>query len=361
MQSMNNSITVTKTYLPDKQKYFNYIEKIFESGWLTNNGPLVQELEERLANYLWVSHLLLVSNGTLALQIIYKVLGLRGNVITTPFSFVATTSSLVWEGFIPKFVDINRDYLTIDETKVEDGINEDTSAILWVHVYWNPCNIEGLEQIAQKKELKLIFDAAHCFDVQYKWTSILNYWDASMLSFHSTKLFHTIEWWAIVFKNKSDLDKARLMINFWISGPEKIEWLGINGKMNEFQAAMGLSILDDIRDNILKRKEICEYYTSKINKNYLSLKWRENTVRNYAYYPIILDSEIKLTNIISKLNEKNIFPRKYFKPSLNKLNYVQLTSMDISEDISNRILCLPLYEWLDPGSLDLIINVVNNE
>lgn len=354
------NINVTKSFLPNIEDYKKYIDRIFDNGILTNYWPLTQELEKKLANYLWVENLLLVSNGTIALQVLYKTLWLKGNVITSPFSFVATTSSLIWEWLKPKFTDIDEKFLTIDENKVWKLINNKTSAILWVHVYGNPCNVEKLEKIAKEKNIKLIFDAAHCFNVKYKWKSILNYWDASILSFHSTKLFHTIEWWAIIFKNKNDLEKARKIINFWISWPEKIDLIWINGKMNEFQSAMWLCILDSINNNIQKRKEISDYYDNKIKKEYLWLSWREWTQRNYAYYPIILDNEEKLNNILKELNKNDIYPRKYFKPSLNTINFIEYVKMPISEDISNRVLCLPLYESLEFKDIDLIINIINN-
>ncbi len=353
-------INVTKTYLPDKETYKKYIDQIFENGWLTNYGALVQELEKRLTYYLWVENLLLVANWTIGLQVLYKTLWLTWNVITSPFSFVATTSSLVWENLEPNFVDINEKHLTLDENKVLNSINENTSAILWVHVYGNPCNVEKLEEIAKEKNIKLIFDAAHCFNVQYKWKSILNYWDASILSFHSTKLFHTIEWWAIIFKNKSDLEKARLIINFWIETYEKITTVWINGKMNEFQAAMWLCVIDSIENNIQQRKAISDYYDKNLKQEYLGLKWREWTQRNYAYYPIIIENEEKLNTIVKELNKNEIYPRKYFKPSLNTLNYVSYIPMPISEDVSNKVLCLPLYESLDFKDVDLIIKIINN-
>lgn len=353
-------INVTKTYLPDQEVYKKYIDQIFERWWLTNSWPLVQELEKKLMEYLWVENLLLVSNGTIALQVLYKTLWLKGNVVTTPFSFVATTSSLVWEWLEPKFTDINQDFLTIDENKILGTIDDQTSAILWVHVYGNPCDVEKLEKISKEKNIKLIFDAAHCFNVKYKWTSILNYWDASILSFHSTKLFHTIEWWAIIFKNKSDLEKAKLIINFWIETYEKISTVWINGKMNEFQAAMWLCVLDSIKNNIQKRKNISEYYDSALKQEYTSLKWREWTERNYAYYPIIINTQQRLEEIVEKLNKNEIYPRKYFKPSLNTINYVNYIHMPISEDISNRILCLPLYESLDFKDVDLIVKIIND-
>lgn len=353
-------INITKTFLPKKQKLYSYIDKIFENWHLTNNWPFVQELEKKLGEFLWVENIVLVSNWTLALQIMYRTLWISWEVITSPFSFVATTSSLKWEWFSPKFVDISSEYLTIDEENVIPNITQSTSWILWVHVYWNICDVERLEKIAKEKNLKLMFDAAHCFNVKYKWTSILNYWDASILSFHSTKLFHTIEWWAIIFKDKKDYEKAKLLINFWISWPEKIEYLGINAKMNEFQAVMWLAILENIDDIISKRKEISNYFDKNLKKEFLRLKWREGVLRNYAYYPIILDSEESLNSAVRELNKNDIYPRKYFKPSLNTLNYVEYVKMPISEDISNRILCLPLYESLEFKDVDLIIEIINN-
>lgn len=350
---------VTKTYLPDKDKFISYIDSIFESWWLTNNGPLAQELQAKLSEYLGVDNLLLVSNWTVALQILYKVFWLSGNIVTTPFSFVATTSSIVWEWLVPKFADIDSSSLTIDIKKASSAIDDNTSAILGVHVYWNPCDVEWLERLAKEKNIKLFFDAAHCFNVDYKDTSILNYGDASTLSFHSTKLFHTIEWGAIIFKNKADYEKARLMINFWISWYEKIDELGINAKMNEFQAAMGLSVLSDIKDNMNKRKVIADYYDANIKKQYLQLKWREEASRNYAYYPIIFDTEIRLQKAINELWKLDIFPRRYFKPSLNKLEYLPYIAMPISESISDRVLCLPMFESLDIHLAHKISEIIN--
>ena len=350
---------VTKIFLPKKEKYLEYINEIWESWWLTNNWKMLQNLEKQLAEYLWVENILIVSNWTIALQVLYKTFWLKWNVITTPFSFVATTSSLAWEWLEPSFVDINKDSFTIDEQWIEDNINNNTSAILWVHVYWNPCNVEELEWIAQKNNIKLIFDAAHCFWVDYKWKSILNYWDASILSFHSTKLFHTIEWWAIIFKNKEDLEKARKIINFWMSWPETIEEIWINWKMNEFEAAMWLCILDDIDENIKLRKKVSEFYEKNLNKKYLKLKWREWTDRNYAYFPILFDSEEELLEKMKDLNNNNVFPRRYFYPSLNTLNYLNYRKMEISESISKRVLCLPLFESLDKEKQKLIITILN--
>ncbi|HBN28622.1 MAG TPA: aminotransferase DegT, partial [Clostridiaceae bacterium] len=238
-------INVTKTYLPDRTKLDKYIDKIYSTAWVTNNGQLVKELTTRLEEYLGVQNLLLVTNGTLALQIAYKALGVNGQAITTPFSFVATTSSLVWEGIEPIFVDIDPETFCIDPSKIEEAITSETTAIVPVHVFGNACDVEKIENIAQKYGLKTIYDGAHSFGVKYNGESLLSYGDATILSFHATKLFHTIEGGAIIFKNKEDYERAKLMINFGIDGTDSVIELGINAKMNEFQAAMGLCVLDE--------------------------------------------------------------------------------------------------------------------
>lgn len=352
-------INVTKTYLPEREKLDSYINRIYSSGWLTNNGELLKELESRLKSYLQVENLLLVSNGTLALQIAFKALGLDGEVITTPFSFAATTSSLAWEGLKPVFADIDKNTFNLDPSNVEILINERTSAILPVHVFGNACDVERLERIAGDNNLKLIFDAAHAFSVSGSNGNILNHGDASILSFHSTKIFHTIEGGAIIFKSKEHLEKARLLINFGISGYDRIDSVGINAKMNEFQAAMGLCVLDDIERIIQTRKDVYDYYEQNLKDKSINKQvHNEMFSRNYAYYPILLESEDVLLKVKSKLNIKDIFPRRYFYPSLNTVSFVEKQICDISEDISSRILCLPIYSNIEQESLDEIIKTI---
>ena len=239
-------INVTKTYLPDKEKYKKYIDEIYENCWVTNNGTLVQKLEKRLAEYLGVKNIVLVSNGTVALEIAYRTLGLKGFVITTPFSFVATTSSLITNQLLPIFADIEKNTFNINPKKIEKLITLNTSAILSVHVFGNACNVEEINKIASKYNLRVIYDAAHAFDVKYKEQSILNYGDISTLSFHATKLFHTIEGGALIINDDELVQKARYLINFGIKNQEEIPHLGTNAKMNEFEAAMGLCVLDDM-------------------------------------------------------------------------------------------------------------------
>lgn len=363
MSEVKELINVTKSYLPDKEKYKAYIDEIFNSGWLTNNGKQSIELEKRLKDYLGVEHLLLVSNGTLALQIAYKVLGLKGDVLTTPFSFVATTSSLVWEGLNPIFADIDKDSFNIDPSKIESAITPETSAIVATHVYGNACDIERIEEIAKRHNLKVIFDAAHAFDVDYKGSSILNFGDASAISFHSTKIFHTIEGGAIVFKDPEMLEKARRMINFGIASPTEINELGINSKLNEFQAAMGLCVLDEFSEISSRRCERFNKYISKFEgvENLKFQKKNDYSTPNFSHFPVLFENENVLLEVMEELNKREIYPRRYFYPSLETLPYLKNNQkMDISSDISKRILCLPLFDSLDSEKQDEIIKVVKD-
>lgn len=345
---IENRINVTKTYLPNLEKYKSYIDQIYTNGWITNYGPLVQELEKRLADYLGVKNIVLVANGTVALEIAYRTLGLTGSVITTPFSFVATTSSLITNGLRPIFTDIDSDTLNLDPTLIESHIRADTSAIVPVHVFGNACQVEEITAIAKKHNLKVIYDAAHAFGVRYHDQSILNYGDISTLSFHATKLFHTIEGGALIINDDSLVEKARYLINFGIKNQEEIPELGTNAKMNEFEAAMGLCILDEIESINFQRKCIYELYVKELHPIYKMQKWNPNTSNNYAYFPLILKDEKELKTIQKQLNTNNIFPRRYFYPSLDTLSYIWPKQiMPLSRDISKRILCLPLHTDLD--------------
>jgi len=351
-------IPVTKPYLPDRARLDAYIDRIYEKCWLTNNGPLVQELTKRLQEYLGVEHLLLVSNGTFALQIAYRALDIKDTALTTPFSFVATTSSLVWEGITPRFVDIDPETFCMNPDLIEETITPDVSAIVPVHVFGNACEVERIDQIAKKHNLKVIYDAAHAFGVKYKNESILNYGDAATLSFHATKLFHTIEGGAIVFKEKEALERAKLLINFGITGPEKIEGLGINAKMNEFQAAMGLAVLDSIDHILEKRSEVWRYYREKLQEDFQLQKLNPNATNNYGYFPVLFENEDALLQMKEKFSEKNIYPRRYFCPSLDTVFKTEGISPEISRNISSRIMCMPLYTSLSEEAVDQIIAVL---
>ena len=257
-------IHVSKVYFPDKQKFLKYVEKIYKSGWLTNNGPLLQELEKRLEEHLGVKNLLCVSSGTMALQLACKLLDLKGEVITTPFSFVATTSSIKWEGLDPVFSDINPETYNMDTSKIEKSLSKKTTAIVPCHVFGNACDIEQIDKIAKKNNLKVIYDASHAFDVKYKDESILSFGDVSAISFHATKFFHTIEGAAIIVKDDTLYEKAKIMRNFGIKSEDSVEILGINAKMNELEAAMGLCVLDEIETILAQRQESHEYYAEHL-------------------------------------------------------------------------------------------------
>ncbi len=354
-------INVTKTYLPNKEKYLKYIDEIYENGWITNNGPLVQKLEKKLAKYLGVKNIVLVANGTVALEIAYRTLELKGFAITTPFSFVATTSSLVTNQLLPIFADINPDSLNIDPRKIEKQITKNTSAIVATHVFGNPCNVEDIKKIAKKYNLKVVYDAAHAFDVKYKNTSVLNYGDISTLSFHATKLFHTIEGGALIINDDELVQKARYLINFGIKNQEEIPHLGTNAKMNEFEAAMGLCILDDIEKIKEKRKVILEKYRKELKDLVQFQKQNANAIENYSYFPVVFKNEEQLLKVQKALNKKDIFPRRYFYPSLDTLDYIEpKQECKISRDISKRILCLPIYAELEQNIQDTIIEIIKD-
>lgn len=353
-------INVTKTYLPALEKYQDYVRRIFESGWLTNNGELTQTLEDRLSKYLQVPYVVLVSNGTLALQIAYRLLKVKDQAITTPFSFVATSSSLVWENIKPIFADIDPNSFNISPENVQKAISPSTSAIVAVHVFGNPCDHDSLAKISKDNSIPIIYDAAHAFGVQYNDRSIAGLGDISTFSFHATKIFHTIEGGAIIVKDKETYDKAKLLINFGIPGYDQITELGINCKMNEFQAAMGLCILDEIEDIIAGRKIIYNRYKESFD-GIKSLKLQQyslNATNNYAYFPIVFSSEEVLLKVKEELNKLEIFPRRYFFPSLEKLNYVTPQITPIADSISRRVLCLPLFADLKWEEQKKIVEIV---
>jgi dTDP-4-amino-4,6-dideoxygalactose transaminase len=352
-------IHVTKTYLPNKEKYQKYVDEIFENGWVTNNGPMVQRLEKKLAEYLGVKNVVLVSNGTVALEIAYRTLGINGFAITTPFSFVATTSSLVTNGILPIFADIDEKTLNLNPANIEKLITPNTSAIVPVHVFGNACEVEEIEKIAKKHDLKVIYDAAHAFDVKYKDKSVLNYGDISTLSFHATKLFHTIEGGALIINDDKLAQKARYLINFGIENQESIPHLGTNAKMNEFEAAMGLCVLDDIEKIKESRKEVIEYYEKGLKGIVQFQEQNQNATENYSYFPVIFKDEAELLRVQKALNDKQIFPRRYFYPSLDTLNYIEpKQECKISRDISKRILCLPVYTELEKDIQEKIIQTI---
>jgi dTDP-4-amino-4,6-dideoxygalactose transaminase len=353
-------IPVTKPFLPPQERYEKYLAGIWQRQWLTNMGPLASDLELKLKDFLKVNHLLFVTNGTIALQMAIKALEIKGEVITTPFSFVATISSIVWEGCKPVFVDIDKDTLNIDASKIEASITPNTTAILATHVYGNPCDVLAIESIAKKYKLKVIYDGAHAFGVEVAGKSIFEYGDISICSLHATKLYHSIEGGLMITKEATLLKKIAYMRNFGFDGPEAFAELGINGKNSEFHAAMGLANLDYIDEIHERRKIICQRYDEKL-KTFKSVKqnWHPQSHQNYAYYPIIIDNEELLHKCIESLKLHEIFVRRYFYPSLsNVLPYIEKSVMAITEDVSRRVICLPLYHDLTIEEVDMICRLL---
>lgn len=352
-------INVTKTFLPPQKEYNVILKRAWDKNWMTNRGVLVQELETSLKKYLGVKHIIATTNGTLPLQIAIKALKLEGEIITTPFSYVASTAAIVWEGCIPVFVDIHPDYLTLDETKIEAAITPKTTAILATHVFGNPCNVDVIETIAKKHELKVIYDAAHCFGVNYKGKSIFNYGDVSTCSFHATKVFHTGEGGAM-YTNDEVLQKQLFYShNFGHKDQLSFQGLGINAKMSELQAAMGLAVLPYLEMILTERKKVVDFYNANLNFSKLkALKIRENTDWNYSYYPVVFESEAQLLKAEKALNDNDIYARRYFYPSLNTLPYLAGDKMLVSESVANSILCLPISFDLKVSELELIVTII---
>lgn len=354
-------ILVTQPFLPPEEEYKKYISGIWERNWLTNMGPLANELEEKLKAHLGVEQLLFVTNGTMALQMAIKALDLKGEIITTPFSFVATTSSIVWEGCTPVFVDIDKNSLNIDPTKIEAAITDKTSAILATHVYGNPCEVEAIEKIAKKHNLKVIYDGAHAFGVEINGKSIFEYGDISTCSLHATKLYHSTEGGLVICNDKKLDKKLRYIRNFGISGFDSFSELGINGKNSEFHAAMGLVNLNYIEKIHQKRKALSECYDENL-KNFPHQKpvWHSEATQNYAYYPILVESEEVLLSIKERLETEDIQIRRYFYPSLaSALPYLsQAEVMSVTDDIAKRIMCLPLYFDLEIYDVNRICKLI---
>jgi len=351
-------IPVTRPFLPPKAEYQGYLDGIWERNWLTNNGPLVNELELSLKEYLSLDHLLFVSNGTIALQLAIKALKLQGEIITTPFSYVATTSSIVWEGCTPVFVDILADKFTIDPAKIEAAITPQTSAILATHVYGIPCEVEAIQEIADRHGLKVIYDGAHAFGVKVKSRSIFEYGDISTCSFHATKLFHTIEGGAVITKDAEILKRMAYLRNFGHDGFDRFNGVGINGKNSEFHAAMGLAVLNHISEILQKRAEQSQYYKQVLKGLQVSYPTTEGVeAYNYSYFPVLFKDESILLKSMEILENHGVGFRRYFYPGLNKLDYTK-GNCPISDSVSKRILCLPLYHTLSKEEQKMIGRVL---
>ena len=355
-------IYVTKPYLPPLEEMMPYLEKIWESGIISNSGPFHQELETQMCDYLGVDHISLFSNATIALLVAVKALNITGEVITTPFSFVATAHSLLWNNVTPVFIDIDPISLNMDPTKIEAAITSKTTGILPVHVYGRPCDVDEIEKIATKNKLKVIYDAAHAFGVNCHCGSILNHGDLSVVSFHATKVFNTFEGGAIVCKDSKTKQYIDKLKNFGFASESNVIQVGINGKMSEFNAALGLVQLKHIDDVIEKRRFIDYTYRNSIEK-ILGISCLEDTGeyrKNYSYFPIIVQSEYALSRdeLYEFLKANGIYARRYFYPLISDFSMYQGLSsanrlnLQIAAEHADKILCLPIYP-------DLTEDVVN--
>lgn len=363
-------IPVTKPFLPPLKEFNEYLERIWETQWLTNNGPLHQELEQKLCKYLGVKFISLFSNGTLALITAIQALKLSGEVITTPYSFVATTHSLWWNNIKPVFVDIEPDFLNIDTNKIEAAITPQTTAILPVHVYGNPCNIVAIQKIANTYGLKVLYDAAHAFGTQLNNNSILNYGDLSVLSFHATKVYSTIEGGAIISHDKKTKDRIDKLKNFGFADETTVVAPGINAKLNEIQAAYGLVLLKHIDKLWAKRKSIDSLYRKLLNKvkGIELLPQPKNAKVPYSYFPILINNEYEKTRdeLYEFLKSKNIFGRRYFYPLISSfptyrgLASASIANLPIANQIANKVLCLPIYPELQLEDVEKICNLISD-
>lgn len=353
-------INVTKTFLPPFEEYTAMLKRAWDLSWITNNGVLLLELEEKLKEYLSVSNLLFSANGTVVLQMALKVLGVTKEVITTPFSYVATTNTILWEGCKPVFVDIDPLTLCIDSDKIEQAVTKNTQAILATHVYGIPCDLKKIEAIAKKHDIKVIYDGAHAFGCEVNGKSLLDYGDISTCSFHATKVFHTVEGGCIICHDKQLNDMLILSRSFGHIGDDHYA-IGINGKNSEFHAAMGLVNLKYIDINIEKRRQLSKTYDKMWSGYNIMRPSIPADIRyNYSYYPIILESEKILLAVISALKKISVFPRRYFFPTLNELPQTKYLGhkCPVSEDVSTRVLCLPLYPDLSNRDIVSIANIV---
>ncbi|MFC5408931.1 DegT/DnrJ/EryC1/StrS family aminotransferase [Larkinella bovis] len=353
-------INVTKSYLPPLEEYVKHLEGIWERVHLTNNGPLVQQLEQDLKQYLGIDNLLYCGNGTIVLQMAIKALGLTKEIITTPFSYCASTNVILWENCTPVFADILPDDYTIDPAKIERLITENTEAILATHVYGNVCRVEEIEAIAQKHRLKVIYDGAHTFGTTYNGQSAFAYGDVSTCSFHATKVFHTVEGGLVTSTDPVILDKIQQLRSFGHRFDDYLDY-GINGKNSELHAAMGLCLLPRVSDLIAARKERFGLYDTLLDFSELQRPSLRPTVQyNYAYYPVVFRSEAKLLAAKAALEAEQIYPRRYFYPSLNQLPFLKSTQpCPISEDIALRVLCLPMYPDLEFENIEKTCKIIN--
>jgi dTDP-4-amino-4,6-dideoxygalactose transaminase len=356
----NKPIYVTAPSLAPLEEYKQILESAWESGILTHNGPLVQRLEKELMAYLNTKHMVIMNNGTVALQLAIKALGLKGEIITSPFTWIATASAIQWENCNPVFVDIDPETFNIDPKKIETAITHRTCAIMPVHVFGNPCDTESIETIARKYNLKVIYDAAHGVCVNYKGHSLLSYGDITATSFHATKIYNTGEGGACVTADNDLFQRLRRLRFFGHDENKDIVDDGCNGKMTEVHAALGLANLPYQEDVLKNRRAIFERYYENLNPSGLvRFQKFDPEAYNYSYMPVVFESEEKLLEVQARLNGQKIFPRRYFYPSLNTMQAVApYTPMPLSEDLAQRIMCLPSHNRMDLDTVDHISRII---
>jgi dTDP-4-amino-4,6-dideoxygalactose transaminase len=365
INSQDKIIPVTKPDLPPLKMYVDYLKKIWATRQITNAGQFVRMLEKELQDYLKVANLMVVSNGTSALHLALKACHLKGEVITTPFTFAATTNVILWEGLTPVFTDIDPETFNVDPEEVEKKITEKTSAILAVHVYGNPCSIEELQEIASRHNLKLIYDAAHAFGVEYKNQSVLSFGDISTLSFNACKVFNTAEGGALICKDDNKLEEMKLLRNHGIKSEEEVVVPGTNAKMDEFQAALGICNLKRIDENIQRRKRLYERYKEKLF-GCIHFQRLTSTKYNYSYMPVCFRNAEERDRAYIELVKNGIKSRKYFFPLttnnayFSKEDIAKIHHLKNSFNISGRVLCLPLYSDLEIENIDKIVEIVNS-
>ncbi|EKN62790.1 DegT/DnrJ/EryC1/StrS family aminotransferase [Schinkia azotoformans] len=367
MENFKEPIMVTKSFLPPLNEYMKELERIWDNSWLTNNGEIHNEFEKNLVQYLGVPYASLFVNGHLALETAIKSQHLTGQVITTPFTFTSTTHAIVNCGLEPIFCDIEPSTYNIDAQKIEDLITEKTTAIVPVHVFGNPCDVFEIEKIAKRHNLKVIYDAAHAFGVEINGVGIGNYGDISMFSMHATKVFHSIEGGVLTYSDNHHKSFIDLYKNFGISGPEDIELIGINAKMNEFQAAMGLVNIRYVENEIAKRRELVGVYRYLLKdiKGITVLEDMVGIKHNYAYFPILVDEEsfgMNRNELHETLKEYNIFTRKYFYPLITNMecysSYKTRYNLPVAERIANSVLTLPIYSRLSVDDIEKICSAI---
>ncbi len=353
---------VTQSYLPPFEEFVAQMRQVWQTAQLTNNGPLVCEYESRLKELLGVDHIVSVDNGDAGLRVAYKALRLSGEVITTPFSYISTTSSLLWSGLKPVFADVEEDTLTLDPECVMAAITSRTTAILATHVYGNPCDVRRLAQLADQHGLKLIFDAAHAFGVRYEGQPILAYGDVSMVSLHATKLVHAAEGGILATNDSKLAEDIEWRRRFGHDGTESYHGVGINAKMSELHAGLGLCVLRHIDEIVAARRRISACYDSLIDELGLPFcypKLRPETDYNFAYYPVLLESAEQLTRVLTFLNSQNIYPRRYFFPSMNTIKTLgDFPRMPVSEAVSSKVLCLPLSASMTEAQVDRVVRAI---